>query len=231
ARTDTAQFRVVFAVSSALMVCAALVSLAVKESAAAVRRRRFYFKRKFFTYYMLEVFYGARKQVFFTFAPMVLIREYNAPTSLIATLLAAAAGFGMLFSPLIGRLIDYLGYKKVMVADTLILIAVCVLYGFSHRIFPLHIAFIVVCVNYILDAILTLGSMATNVYVQSLADSQEEITATLSTGISLNHVISIFIALLGGLIWKEAGIELLFTISAVLGLVNSLYAATIKPRS
>ncbi|MDR0551892.1 MAG: MFS transporter [Spirochaetaceae bacterium] len=227
-RTDTAQFKLVFGVSTALMVAAVLISLAVRETEMKTKRRRFYFSRKFSTYYMLEIFYGARKQVFFTFGPMVLIREYGAPTSVIATLLAFAAVFGMVFSPLIGRLIDYLGCKIIMVSDTLILVAVCFFYGFSHRIFPKDTAFIVVCVNYILDSILTLGSMATNVYVQSISETQDEMTATISTGISINHVLSIFIALLGGFIWNITGIEVLFCISAALGLLNSAYAATIK---
>ena len=52
--------------------------------------------------------------------------------------------------------------------------------------------------------------------------------ATISTGISVNHLITIFIALLGGWIWKVLGIETLFILSAVLGVCNSAYAATIK---
>jgi hypothetical protein len=70
--------------------------------------------------------------------------------------------------------------------------------------------------------------MASNVYVQDIASNQEEITATISTGISVNHVISIFIALMGGLIWKLVGIEVLFTFSAFLGLCNTFYAMTIQ---
>jgi predicted MFS family arabinose efflux permease len=127
-----------------------------------------------------------------------------------------------------GRLIDRLGYKFVMVTDTLLLVAVCILYGFAHRLFPTNVAFMVVCVNYVLDSIISLASMASNVYVQSIASSQEEITATLSTGVSVNHVISILIALLGGYIWDVVGIEALFTLSAVLGIINSIYAATIR---
>ena len=70
--------------------------------------------------------------------------------------------------------------------------------------------------------------MANNVYVQRISSNREEITATLSTGISVNHIFSVLIALLGGWIWSVAGIETLFAISAVLALVNSIYAATIK---
>ena len=70
--------------------------------------------------------------------------------------------------------------------------------------------------------------MASNVYVQALSDSQEEVKATISTGVSINHVITIFIALFGGWIWETLGIETLFICSAILGLINSAYAATIK---
>ena len=178
---------------------------------------------------MLEVFYGTRKQIFLTFAPYVLILRYGADTSVIAMLLAVCALFSAILSPFMGRLIDRAGYKFIMVTDTLVLILVCLLYGFAHRIFPQNIAYVVVCVNYVLDAIISLASMASNVYVQDISASQEEITATLSTGVSVNHVISILIALLGGLIWNLVGIEALFSLSAFLGLLNTLYAATIKP--
>ena len=42
--------------------------------------------------------------------------------------------------------------------------------------------------------------------------------------------LTIFIALFGGWIWQTLGIELLFVVSALLGLCNSAYAATIKPK-
>jgi MFS family permease len=228
-RNDTVQFKTIFAVAAALMTAAVLISLALKESTLKTSRRRFYFAKKFVKYYMLEVFYGARKQIFITFAPYVLILQYGADTSVIALLLAVCALFSAVFSPFMGKLIDRLGYKFIMVTDTLVLILVCLAYGFAHRIFPQNIAYIVVCVNYVLDAIISLASMASNVYVQDISDSQEEITATLSTGISVNQVISILIALLGGLIWKVVGIEVLFSLSAFLGLLNTCYAATIKP--
>jgi MFS family permease len=227
-RFDILPFRIVFGVSLALMLAALFTVLAMEESQSKIKRRRFYFARKFTKYYMLEVFYGARKQIFITFAPFVLIRYYGAPTSIISLLLGICAVFGTILSPFVGRLIDKLGYKFIMVTDTLLLVVVCVLYGFAHRIFPRDIAFWVVCVNYVLDSIISMASMASNVYVQSIASSQEEVTATLSTGVSVNHVISILIALLGGYIWDRVGIEALFSLSAFLGIINSIYAATIK---
>ncbi|MFA5448300.1 MAG: MFS transporter [Sphaerochaeta sp.] len=227
-RSSQGGFTLTFALASLLMVIATVLVLTMKEQGRAVRRSRLYVRKKYTKYYMLEVFYGARKQIFITFAPYVMILVYGADTSVIAMLLAVCALFGMLLSPAIGYLVDRLGYKFVMVTDTLILVVVCLLYGFAHRLFPMHIAFIVVCVNFVLDSIISLASMATNVYVRDLSESREELTATLSTGISVNHLISIIIALLGGWIWQTVGIETLFTLSAILGVINSIFAATIK---
>ena len=174
------------------------------------------------------MFYGARKQVFFTFGPYVLILFYGANAATISLLFAVSAIACFLTSPIVGRIIDRLGYKIVMISDTLILVIVCFFYGFAHHLFSHDVAFIVCCVNYILDAIISQASMASNVYVQALADNSDEVKATISTGVSINHLITIFIALFGGWIWQTLGIELLFIISAVLGLCNSAYAATIK---
>ena len=115
-----------------------------------------------------------------------------------------------------------------MISDTLILVIICFFYGFAHHMFPMHIAFIVCCVNYVLDSVISLASMASSVYVQDLSETQEEMKATLSTGLSVNHLITIGIALSGGWIWHTLGIETLFILSAILGLCNSAYAASIK---
>lgn len=193
-------------------------------------KRRFYFNKKYTKYYMLEMFYGARKQVFLTFGPYVLILFYGASAATISLLFAVSAVACFFASPVVGRIIDKLGYKVVMVADTLILVVVCFFYGFAHHLFPKNVAFLVCCINYVLDAVISLASMASNVYVQDLADNPQEVKATISTGVSINHVITIFIALFGGWIWEKLGIETLFIISAVLGLCNSAYAATVKTK-
>lgn len=227
--SSTALFKPVFFIAAGFMALAFMVSLKLSGGVATDKSRsRFYFRKKFRKYYLLEVFYGARKQVFFTFGPYVLILFYKANAGVISMLFAISAVACFLLAPLVGKLIDRIGYRTVMIADTLILVIVCFFYGFAHHIFPMHTAFIVCCVNYVLDSVISLASMASNVYVQDISDSKEEMRATISTGISVNHLITIFIALLGGWIWKTVGIETLFILSAVLGLCNSAYAATIK---
>jgi len=226
-----AMYRLFFALAAVLAGVSAICSMRINgNSQADPSKRRFYFHKKYTKYYMLEMFYGARKQVFLTFGPYVLILFYGANAATISLLFAVSAVACFIASPIIGRIIDRLGYKTVMVADTLILVVVCCLYGFAHRIFPRDVAFIVCCVNYVMDAIISMASMASNVYVKDLADSEDEVKATISTGVSINHVITIFIALFGGWIWESLGIETLFITSAILGVCNSAYALTIKSK-
>ena len=225
-------YRLFFVLAAALAGVSALLCMRMSGSSQADEsKRRFYFHKKFTKYYMLEMFYGARKQVFITFGPYVLILFYEANAAMISLLFAVSAVACFFASPVVGRIIDRLGYKLVMVADTLILVVVCLCYGFAHHLFPRDVAFVVCCVNYVLDAVISLSSMASNVYVKDLSDSQEEMKATISTGVSINHVITIFIALFGGWIWETLGIETLFIASAVLGLCNSAYAATIRKKA
>lgn len=222
-------FKPIFWAAALLMTAAMFVSFRLSSSSQTDKTKsRFYFRRKFRKYYWLEMFYGARKQVFFTFGPYVLILFYGASAALISLLFAVSAIACFIMAPLVGKLIDRIGYRTVMIADTLLLVIVCFFYGFAHHLFPMHTAFIICCINYVLDSVISLASMASNVYVQDISDSPEEMRATISTGISVNHLITIFIALLGGWVWSTLGIETLFVLSAVLGLLNSAYAATIR---
>ncbi|MBQ7221641.1 MAG: MFS transporter [Synergistaceae bacterium] len=222
-------YRPVFIASSLIIAGGFIFCLKLKgQSRPDHTVSRFYFRKKYTKFYMLEVFYGARKQIFFTFGPYLLVLFYGAGPMAISILFALSAIAAFVCSPLVGKIIDRFGYKIVMVMDTIILVAVCFFYGFAHHMFSMQTAFLVCCVNYILDAVISLASMASNVYVQDLSDTPEEIKATISTGVSVNHLITILIALFGGWIWQVMGIETLFMMSAVFGLCNSAYAATVN---
>ena len=195
------------------------------------KRPRLYFDRKFSKFYALELFYGARKQIFLTFAPYVLIREYGFSTASMALLLGICATVNIFAAPAVGKLTDRFGYRNIMIWDTVILCGVCLLYGFAGNIFPAAVALAVVCINFLLDAVISTTALATNIYVRETASNQDELTSTLSTGISINHLIAILSAPLGGWVWQRYGIGVLFTFAAVMAVCNSLFAATLpKPQ-
>ena len=194
---------------------------------APSKRPKLLFRKKFSIFYALELSYGARKQIFLTFGPFVLIKIYGVGPAQIAMLMALSALINMFIGPAVGRLIDKLGYRTIMIADTLFLFWVCLLYGFAHNIFPMHIAVWMVAVNFLLDAALSTTAMATSLYVKDISANQDEVTATLSTGISTNHLVAIMAAPLGGWVWVTFGVGTLFVFSALMALANSGIAALI----
>ncbi len=124
--SNTSLFRSVFWVTALIIGLGFIISLQITgNSETDSTKRRFYFRKKYFKYYMLELFYGARKQIFFTFGPYVLVLFYGASAMSISLLFALSAISCFLTAPIIGKIIDSLGYKVVMVADTLILVIVC----------------------------------------------------------------------------------------------------------
>ena len=229
-RSEAFLFNVLWGVIIVLMLASTISTFTKDAPNAPSKRPRLYFNRKFNKFYALELFYGARKQIFITFAPFVLIKEYGFSTASMATLLGLCALINVFAAPAIGKLTDKWGYRNTMIWDTVVLTFVCLLYGFAGNLFPAQIAFWVVAVNYVLDAILSTTSLATNIYVRSLAENQDELTSTLSTGISINHLIAILSAPVGGWIWVRFGIGYLFTFAAVMAIFNTLFAMTIpKP--
>lgn len=218
---------IVFMAVGIIMVLALFAAFGMIQSGGQLERKRLYFSRKYGKFYGLEIFYGARKQVFLTFGPYLLILHYGAQTEYLASLLGICALFNIFFTPLIGKLIDKLGYRTIMIGDTVILFFVCLMYGFAHRIFSEEIAIWVVSINFVLDWIISNASMAASVYVSRISKDKEEMTASLSTGISINHLISVIIAFGGGFLWKTFGVEWLFVLAAVMAVGNTLFAMTV----
>ena len=132
---DAQPYKLFFGLSAILVAVSMFCSFKITgKSETDKNKRRFYFHKKYTKYYMLEMFYGARKQVFFTFGPYVLILFYGANAAMISLLFAVSAVTCFFASPIVGRIIDKLGYKIVMISDTLILVIVCFFYGFAHHL-------------------------------------------------------------------------------------------------
>ena len=224
-------YNVVWGFILLLLVFSLTAIITAKKEEFTVKRPRLYFHRKYTKFYALELFYGARKQIFMTFAPYVLIKVYGMDTTNMALLLGLCALVNIFCAPMIGKLTDAIGYKNIMIYDTVILFFVCLVYGYADTVFIRETAYIVVCINFLLDAIISTSSMATNVYVREISSTEDELTSTLTTGISINHLISIIAALIGGMLWERHGYGVLFSFAAVMALANSAFAMTIpSPR-
>jgi predicted MFS family arabinose efflux permease len=179
-------------------------------------------------YYALAVLYGSRKQIFITFAPWVLVTIFKQPTQLLATLLTIGGVIGILFQPLLGWMIDHFGERNVMVSEAVLLVFVCLGYGFAQQVLPEESAFLLVCACYLLDNMLMSVSMARSTYMKKIALEPNDIQPALTAGVTIDHIFSISVAILGGVIWNTFGYQYVFLLGAVIALINFFTAARVK---
>ncbi|MEG1426735.1 MAG: hypothetical protein RSC76_03515, partial [Oscillospiraceae bacterium] len=135
----------------------------------------------------------------------------------------------------VGSWMDKLGIKFMMYVDALSFIIVYVLYGFvvwgiAEKTLPTSgWPVIVVYGLFVLDRLSMQVGIVKSVYLKSIAFHPEEITAVLSTGISLDHVVSILAAQLSGFVWVTFGPQWVFFMAAFLSLGNLFVAFRINP--
>jgi hypothetical protein len=66
------------------------------------KTKRLIIKKEYKLFYILSILYGARKQIFITFGPWVLIKEFGQGVSTFALLGFFIAGIGIFFKPALG---------------------------------------------------------------------------------------------------------------------------------
>lgn len=191
-------------------------------------KQRFKLYKEYRLFYWLSILFGSRKQIFLTFAPWVLVTVYHKPISVIATLLTLGGITGVLFQPFLGKMIDRLGEKFILSMEATIMIVVCFLYGFGKEIFPLDIAFIVISLCYVTDQLLMSVSMARATYLKKISLHHDHISPTLTMGVTMDHLFSIGIAILGGFIWMKFGYQYVFLAGCFISITTLVSAFWIK---
>jgi len=175
-------------------------------------------------YYLLTIISGARKQIFITFAPWVLVTIFNQPTQTMATLMMAGGVIGIIFQPLLGWAVDRFRERTILAAEAVLLVFVCLLYGFSRSLFPENIAFYITCACYLADQMLMSVGMARSTYMKKIAKAPEDVQAALSLGVSIDHIFSISLALVGGVIWNRFGFQYVFLMGVIIAVINFFVA-------
>ncbi|NIA14031.1 MAG: MFS transporter [Nitrospiraceae bacterium] len=223
------QYRMGFLCTAGLATVAAVIYGLMHAPHAHKTRSRVVLRKKYWLYYVLELFFGARKQVFITFGPWVLVRVYGQPAEAIAGLFFIAAAIGILFKPLAGHAIDLFGERAVLVADGLILAFVCLGYGYALPLMggEMEHARLLACACFVADNLLFSLGAGRTVFVSRQTNSPEELTSTLAMGVSINHIISMTIPIAAGAIWAGFGYERVFLAAAVLAIVIAGFASLV----
>ena len=168
---------------------------------------RLVFRKRYGLYYLLCFLEGWRKQIFIAFAAFLLVDRYKAPLTTILILSGIISGINYFAAPRVGKMIDRVGERKVLLAYYLSLIAICSGYALIPN--P-HVLYVL----YVLDGTIFLLGTAQTTYVNRIVPKAEH-TATLSMGVAMNHIASVLMPLVGGLLWKYMGYQATFLVGVV----------------
>ncbi len=221
-------FKHAFALSAILLILAAALLCAMTPEKVVARRSYLQLHKEYRLFYALNVLAGARKQLFITFAPWVLVQIFQQPTQIMATLFLLGGVIGILFQPLLGWAVDALGERFVLSAEAIVLVLVCAGYGFAKFLLPPRAAFLLVCACFLIDQMIFSVSMARATFLKKIATQPDHIQPALTAAVTIDHVFSIAAAILGGLVWNAFGFQYVFLLGAVLAVINFFTALQVR---
>jgi len=202
-----------YVLGGALIGIAALLLIRIPPEigTTANKQPRMLLDRRYWLYYMLTFFQGSRKQVLNTFGMLVLVENFDLKVWQISLLLLVSGVVNFAGGPYLGRLLDRLGERWVMASSYVLLTLCCIGFATLHQVWLLAVLLLVI------KLLVTLG-IGLDTYVYRIAPP-EELTPTLSAGISINHVTSVAMPIIagallpvigyGGIFWGTAGLILL----------------------
>jgi len=198
-------YRAAFSAGSFFYFLASLALFMMKPAPRDARTPRFVVRKEYSRFYGLSLLYGARKQLFITFGPWMIVDLFDQPVATMTMLFFIVSVLGIFVKPVVGKLTDRYGARRMLKSESLLTIGVCILYAFAPELLPAEIALAVVCVCYIIDQASDAVTMTRAVYAKQMVRRPEDLSPTLSFGISIDHLVAMTLPMLGGLVWKSAG--------------------------
>ncbi len=216
--------RVFAGIAGVLIVLAAIVISRLPKNIGETKKAqpRLLFKKRYWLYYVLLLFEGSRAQVFSAFNLMVLVYDFGLSAVQISMLLLASGLVNFALAQRLGRLIDTAGERVTLTAGYVALALCFVGYATVRNVW--FLAVMVIFIN-----LLVTLSMGLSTYVARIAPP-EELTPTLSTGVSVNHISSVGMSFLAGALLPIVGYRALSWGAVVIVLGSVPFALAMRTR-
>ena len=219
------------AVTTAAAVVLLVMMVCSMPRGEGVKNHKLLFRKRYMPYYMVTLAYGCQKRIKIVFAPWVIINLLGQGADTVALLTIVVHLAGTWLAPVIGRMLDRLGVKKMLLAEA-VYIAVSFLtmgwlagmlaggsFGLSSPLTWLVYGAYVLCVLF------EQFNMVHSYMMRSIALDPGEVTRTLSVGLSVDHVMAIIASPIMGVIWKTWGVQYVFAAAMLSALLQVAAAA------
>ncbi len=222
------RYDLIFLLAAIWAVMAGILYLKLRVGQNDRRSRRIVIKKKYGLFYAISAVFGIRKQIFLVFGSWVLVSLHNVPISTIALLYFIAATLGVVFRPLLGEVIDWLGERTVLAVDELLLLAICLLYAFASDLLAAPWDLYLLYGAYIADNVLFALRVARTTYLQKIAEDPADITPTISMGITIDHAVAMTLPIFSGYVWETWGFRWVFLMAGAIALAGFFLCLRIR---
>lgn len=229
----------IFIVAAGAFFCAVMITVVmirqIKPQKSAVRKTKLVLRKQYRYYYFLTILKGVQKQIALVYGTWIIVDLLLKKADTIALLTIVVTFISIFFLSKLGKWMDQFGIKKMMYLDAITFIGVYIAYGFLvwgivSGILPDHgWSVLLIYLLFISDRLSMQIGMVNAIYLRSIAWDHEEVTSTLSLGLSLDHAVTILAAMAGGYIWTKWGSQWVFFFAAAFSLGNLIVAYRVQP--
>jgi predicted MFS family arabinose efflux permease len=195
--------------------------------AVAPKREPIVFKREYRYYYLLNLFDGARQQIFFSFGLWVLVKQFGFTVTHMSLLLLVATFAAMMSSPRLGRWIDRRGERGTLSIVNLFYVVALAGFALSGNAWLASLFYV------IYSLITPLSTIGGATYLRKIA-VHEDVASSLAMGVTILHATAIVVPVAAGFILNYTGYRVPFFIACGFALINfgvTLRLDPVKQRS
>lgn len=183
------------------------------------QRKKMILRKQYWLYYILTFLSGARRQIFMVFAGFMMVEKFGYTVKEISLLYLFNYVFNMIFAPKIGRLIEVIGERKILLIEYIGLILIFTSYAFVTN---KHLA----AGLYVADHLFFAMAIAVKTYFQKIADPKD-IAATAGISFTINHIAAVVIPALLGVVWLNSP-KIVFLIGAAIACCSLFFSRFIN---
>jgi predicted MFS family arabinose efflux permease len=222
---ETMSLTVYYLVGGTVIVLSALLIFRLPKDIGSTEAKpaRILVKRRYWLYYVLIFFAGARKLVVGSFVTLVLVQDFDLKVWQVSSLTLASSLLTLVAAPYMGSLIDRLGERVTTPVAYAVLALGCLGYATIHNLW------ILIAVWVVMKLVTPLG-MGLSTYVYRSAPA-EELTPTLSAGVTFDHISSVGMPFLAGALLPVIEYEGVFLGAAALILLSIPFARALQIRA
>jgi MFS family permease len=225
---DLISFRPMFIIAGAAAFIAALAIFRFpnlhngEEREFVSQREPFVVRRPYRFYYFLSMLDGGRQQIFFSFGLWVLVDRYSMSVPEISALLIAVQGIAVFVSPMIGRMVDTYGERRMLAFVNIAYIIALGGYALADSVYVASMCYVAY------SFIMPLSSIGAATYLRKVAVS-DEIAPSLAMGVTLQHLAAIVVPVSTGFILNYVGYQVPFMIACGFAILTFFVTQRLNP--